>query len=57
MPPTIFVSPFIAIELGRNPDGTLESSSKLKGPSSLLVVVKKFVGENIKKIMSLFLEA
>jgi hypothetical protein len=36
---------------------TPESSSKLKGTSSLLVSVRKFVGENIKKRMSLILEA
>jgi hypothetical protein len=36
---------------------TPKLSSKLKGTSSLLVVVRNFFGENIKKRMSLILEA
>jgi hypothetical protein len=42
--------------LGRVFDGTPESSSRLRGTSSLLIVVRRYVGENIKKIMSLILE-
>jgi hypothetical protein len=53
----IFVSPLVAIQPGRNPNRTPESSSKLKGTSSLLVEIRKLVGENIKKRMSLILEA
>jgi hypothetical protein len=57
MPPPIFLSPIATIQPGRNPNGTPESSLKLKGTSSLLVAVRRFVGENIKKRMSLILEA
>jgi hypothetical protein len=37
-------------------DGTPESSSRLRGTSSLLTSIRRYVGENIKKIMSLILE-
>lgn len=57
MLPPIFVSPLVAIQPGRNHDGTLESSSKLKRMSSLLVAFREFVGENIKKRMTLTIEA
>jgi hypothetical protein len=55
MPPPIFVSPIFLFNLGEIPMEHLEL--KLKGTSSLLVAVRKFVGENIKKRMSLILEA
>jgi hypothetical protein len=55
MPPPIFVSPIASIQSGRNPNGTPEL--KLKGTSSLLAAIRRFVGENIKKRMSLILEA
>jgi hypothetical protein len=57
MPPPIFVSSLVAIQPGRNLDGTPKSRSKLKGMSSLLVAVEKFIGENIKKRMCLLLVA
>jgi hypothetical protein len=57
MPPPIFVSLLVVIQPGRNLDETPESRSKLKGTSILLVAIRKFVGENIKKRMSLILEA
>jgi hypothetical protein len=44
-----------SIQSGRNPNGTPELN--LKGTSSLLAAIKRFVGENIKKRMSLILEA
>jgi hypothetical protein len=44
MSPPIFLSPIATIQPGRNPNGT--PKSKLKGTSSLLVVVRRFVGEN-----------
>jgi hypothetical protein len=37
-------------------DGTPTSSSKIKGTSSLLVAVRRYVGKNIEKRMSLTLE-
>jgi hypothetical protein len=49
MPPPIFTSPISIVQPQRNFDGTLESSSKLRGTSSLLDVVRRHVGENIKK--------
>jgi hypothetical protein len=57
MSPPIFASPITTIQLGRNPKGTCDSSLKLKETSSLLATVKRFFGENIKKRMSLVLEA
>jgi hypothetical protein len=57
MPPPIFASPIATIQPGKSLDKTPESSSKLKGTSSLLVAVRCYVGENIKKRMSLILEA
>jgi hypothetical protein len=57
MPPPIFSSPIATMQPWKSFDGTPESSSILRGTSSLLVVVRRYVGENIKKIMSLILEA
>jgi hypothetical protein len=39
-PPPIFVSPIASIQTGKNLDKTPESSSKIKGTSSLLVAVR-----------------
>jgi hypothetical protein len=50
MPPPILASPLETIQ-------PRTSDLKLKGISSLLVAVRKFVEENIKKRMSLILEA
>jgi hypothetical protein len=50
MPPPILASPLATIQ-------PRTSYLKLKGTSSLLVAVRKFVEENIKKRMSLILEA
>jgi hypothetical protein len=55
IPPPIFRSPIASTQSGRNTKGTPEL--KLKGTSSLLVAVGHFVGENIRKRMSLILEA
>jgi hypothetical protein len=57
IPPPIFASLIATDQPWRNYDGTQESSSKFKGTSSLLIVVRRYFGENIKKRMSLILEA
>jgi hypothetical protein len=57
MPPPIFAKPLAFVQPGMNPDDLPESSSKWRGTPSLLVAVRKFVEENIKKRMSLVLEA
>ena len=57
MPPPIFSIPTATMHPWKSFDGTLESNSKLRGTSILVVVVRRYVGENIKKIMSLILEA
>jgi hypothetical protein len=56
IPPPIFSIPIAMIYPWRSSDRTPESSSILRGTSSLLVAIKRYVGENIKKIMSLVLE-
>jgi hypothetical protein len=50
MSPPILASPLATVQPGT-------SDLKLKGTSSLLVVVRKFVEENIKKRMSLIMQA
>jgi len=57
MPLIIFASPNATMQPCKTLDRTPESISKLRGTSSLLVAVSRYVGENIKKIMSLILEA
>jgi hypothetical protein len=49
MPPPIFASTITTIQPWRNFDRKPKSSSKLRGISSLLAVVRRYVGENIKK--------
>jgi hypothetical protein len=56
MPPPIFSSPIATMQPWKSFDRTPESSSRLRGTSSLLVAVRRYVGENIKKRMSLVLE-
>jgi hypothetical protein len=57
MPPPIFSSPIATIQPWKTLMEHQSSSSKLRGTSSLLVAVRRYVGENIKKQMSLILEA
>jgi hypothetical protein len=53
--PPIFASPFTTIKPWKILDDTPESISKLKGTSSLLLVVIQYIGKHIKKRMSLIL--
>jgi hypothetical protein len=57
MPLPIFASPITTMQPWKTLDRTPKSSSKLRGTSSLLVAVRRYVGENIKKIMYFILEA
>jgi hypothetical protein len=54
--PPIFTSPIATIQPWKTLDGTPNFSSKLRGTSILLDVVKRYVGKNIEKKMSLILE-
>jgi hypothetical protein len=56
MPPPIFASPITIMKPYKTLDGTREYSSKLKGQSSLLADVRKYIGKNIRKRMPLILE-
>jgi hypothetical protein len=56
MPPPLFSSPIATIQPLRSLEGRPESSSRLKGTSSLLAAIRRYVGENIQKRMSLILE-
>jgi hypothetical protein len=55
MSPPIFVSPIATMHPLKSLNGTSKSSSRLRGTSSLLTVVRRYVRENIKKRMSLIL--
>jgi hypothetical protein len=57
MPPPIFARPLASVQPRMNPNGLPESNSKWRGTPNLLVAVRKFIEENIKKRMSLVLEA
>jgi hypothetical protein len=57
MPPPIFYILIATMQPWKSLDGTLESSSRLRGTLSLLFVVRRYVGGNIKKIMCFILEA
>jgi hypothetical protein len=52
----IFASPIATIQPWKTLDRTPNFSSKLRGTSILLDVVKRYVGKNIEKKMSLILE-
>jgi len=52
MSPHIFANPIATIQRGKSSEKTPESSSNLKGASSLFVVVRRYVGKNIKRRMS-----
>jgi hypothetical protein len=56
MPPPIFSTLVSTVQPWKSSDKTPESSLRLKGTSSLLVAVRHYIGENIKKRMSLILE-
>ena len=56
MPLPLFGSPITTIQPWKILEGRLESSSRLKGTSSLLVSIRKYIRENIQKRMSLILE-
>jgi hypothetical protein len=45
----IFAIPITTMQPMKTLDGTLDSSSKLRGTSSLLAALKRYVGEKIKK--------
>jgi hypothetical protein len=55
MPPPILATLVATIQPSKNFEKTPKSSIRLKGTSSLLVATKRYVEENIKKIMSLIL--
>jgi hypothetical protein len=56
MPPPLFSSPITTIQPLKTLEGRPESSSRLKGTSSLLAAIRRYVGDNIQKRMSLILE-
>jgi hypothetical protein len=56
MPPLIIAIPITTMKPWKTSDDTPESNSKLKGTSSLRVVVREYIGKNIQKRMSLILE-
>jgi len=56
IPPLIFESPMTTMKPWNTLDATPESSSKLKGTSSLLVTLIQCIGKNIQKRMYLILE-
>ena len=55
-PAPLFSNPITTIKPLKTLEGILESSSRLKGTSCLLVTIKRYVGENIQKWISLILE-
>jgi hypothetical protein len=56
MPPPILASPIAMIHLGKVLQENQESSSRVKGISSLIMATRHFVEQNIKKRMSLIVE-
>jgi hypothetical protein len=56
MPPPLFSSPITTIQPLKTLEDRPESSSRLKGMSSLLATIRKYVGDNIQKRISLILE-
>jgi len=56
MPPPLFVSPVATIQPLRTLERRPESSSRLKGTSSFLIAIRRYVSENIQKRMSLILK-
>jgi hypothetical protein len=57
IPPPLFVSPIAAIQPLKTLEARLESSSILKGTSSFLAIIRRYVDDNIQKRMPLILEA
>jgi hypothetical protein len=56
IPPPLFIGPIATIQPLRSIEGRTKSSSILKGSSSLIFSIRRYVGENIQKRMSLILE-
>jgi hypothetical protein len=52
----LFVKPITAIHTMFNLEDVLETSSRLKGSSRLLMEVRKYIGDGITKIIDLILE-
>jgi hypothetical protein len=56
IPKPLFVEPITAIQPILTLEDVPESSSKLKGSSSLLLAIRKYVGDGIQKRIDLILE-
>jgi hypothetical protein len=56
LPKPLFVEPITVIQPMCSLEDVPETSSRLKGSSSLLVAVRKYIGDSIKKIIALILE-
>jgi len=56
IPKPLFVEPITAIQQVLNLEDVPETSSRLKGSSSLLMAINKYIGDNINKIIDLILE-
>jgi hypothetical protein len=56
MPPPLFTSLISTIHYWISLEGRPESKSGLKGTSSILAAIKRYVGENIQKRIPLILE-
>jgi vacuolar-type H+-ATPase subunit C/Vma6 len=56
MPPPILASPIVMIHPRKVLQQNLESSSRVKGISSLIMATRHVVEKNIKKLMSIIIE-
>jgi hypothetical protein len=56
LPRPLFVEPITTIQPLCSLEDVPETSSRLKGSSSLLMVVRKYIGDNIKRRIALILE-
>jgi hypothetical protein len=56
IPKPLFVEPITALQLIATLEDVPVNSSKLKGSFSLLMEIRKYVGDGIKKIIDLILE-
>jgi len=56
LPRPLFIGPIIAIQPLCSLKDVPETNSKLKGSSSLLMVVRKYIGYNIKRRITLIFE-
>jgi len=55
LPKPVFINPIIVIQPMCSLEDVQETSSGLKGSSSLLVAIRKYIGDNIKKRIALIL--